>query len=297
MKAPRVLVVHRRSAYTDIVSDRRHPKIKELIDLGDPLIASYVEAHEHHRASMATVRNALEERSLDYTWRHHIPDLNPDDFDLVVTVGGDGTVLHASHAIGKTPVLAVNSSPSTSVGFFTCTDAAGFGAYLDRVMGGEVRPVTLSRMEVSVNDEIVTDRALNDVLFCHDCPASMTRYILMFDGVREDQISSGVWVGTAAGSTAALRAAGGKPMSPRSKRLQFVVREPFPRGGAMSSRFPSAIKGMIPDGHRLTIFSKTEVAMLYVDGPHVVFSVNFGDKVTYRRSDNPLSLFIDDDKN
>ena len=296
MSGPRILVVHRRSAYTDAVSDKRHPKIKKLLEMGDPLIAGYVAAHEHHTASMATVRAALDERALDYTWRHHIHDLSPDAFDLVVTVGGDGTVLHASHAINRTPVVAVNSSPSTSVGFFTCTDADGFGRYLDRVLTGEVKPVTLSRMRVSVNDSIVTDHALNDVLFCHDCPASTTRYVLQVDNVREDQISSGVWVSTAAGSTAALKAAGGKAMSPRSKQLQYVVREPFPRGGGSMRRLPTATKGMIPAGRRLVIYSKTEVARLYVDGPHVVFSVNFGDKVAYERSDKPLNLYMVDSK-
>jgi NAD+ kinase len=296
MSGPGILVVHRRSAYTDIVTESRHPTIKKLIRAGDPLIASYVAAHESHIKSMDRVRQTLVARGLDFLWRHHIDDLNPDDFNLVVTVGGDGTVLHASHAIEKTPVLAVNSSPSTSVGFFTCTDAAGFGAYLDQALEGRIKPMTLSRMEVSVNEKIVTDRALNDVLFCHDCPASMTRYVLTFNGSAEDQISSGVWVGTAAGSTAALKAAGGCAMSPRSKRLQYVVREPFPRGGVDARQFPRMVKGMIPDGERLVIFSKTEVARLYVDGPHVVFSVNFGDRVTYRRSDKPLSLFIDVDK-
>lgn len=291
MTASKILVVHRRSAYTDIVSDSRQPRIKSLIHDGDPLIASYVAAHENHTASMAKVESALKERGLDYTWRHHIDDLNPDDFDLVVTVGGDGTVLHASHAIEKPPVLAVNSAPTTSAGFFTCTDADGFGAVLDQVLAGEMKPVKLSRMEVRVNDKIVTDRALNDVLFCHACPASTTRYVLMFNDTNEHQISSGIWIGTSAGSTAALKAAGGRPMAPGSRQLQFVVREPFPYGGGNTRRLPGAVKGMIPAGRSLSIFSKTEVARLYVDGPHVVFSVDFGDKVTFALSDKAFSLF------
>jgi hypothetical protein len=99
-------------------------------------------------------------------------------------------------------------------------------------------------------------------------------------------------VGTAAGSTAALKAAGGRPMSPRSRRLQFVVREPFPSGGGTARRLPVTTKGVIPDGSRLSLFSKTDVARLYIDGPHVVFSVNFGDKITFERSDKAFSLFM-----
>ena len=107
----------------------------------------------------------------------------------------------------------------------------------------------------------------------------------------EDQLSSGVWVATAAGSTAAIRAAGGKPMSFRSRRLQFSVREPFPSGGAKVRHRPKMTKGFVADKETLSIFSKTEAARLYVDGPHVVFKVSFGDAVSFARSDKPLSIY------
>jgi NAD+ kinase len=291
MTHPRILVIHRRSPYTDFVSENGHPHIKKLIESGNRLVAGLVAAHDNHTASMSRVAEALERRGIEATWRHNIGRINPDAYDLVVTVGGDGTVLHASHAIERTAVLAVNSAPTTSVGFFTCTDAHGFGARLDEVLQGGMKPMRLSRMVVRVNDEIVTDRALNDVLFCHDCPASTTRYLLQHDGQEEDQLSSGVWVATAAGSTAAIRAAGGKPMSPRSKRLQFAVREPFPSGGARSQSHPQMTKGFVADRATLSIFSKTEAARLYVDGPHVVFKVSFGDVVRFARSEKPLSIY------
>ena len=290
MSHPRVLVVHRRSAYTDFIANQTS-RIKKLIESGDPLVASLVSAHDNHIASMETVEGVLRDRGVSATWRHDIGDLNPDTFDLVVTVGGDGTVLHASHAIEKTAVLAVNSSPSTSVGFFTCTDAAHFGEFLDRVLDRRIQPRKLSRMEVRVNDRRVTDLALNDVLFCHDCPASTTRYVLGFNGTREDQLSSGVWVSTAAGSTAAIKSAGGKAMAQGSRRLQFVVREPFPNGGAETQRPPRITEGFIAEGDTLSIASKTEAARLYVDGPHVVFSVDFGDMVSFSKSGKPLSIF------
>ena len=85
------------------------------------------------------------------------------------------------------------------------------------------------------------------MLFCHDCPASTTRYLLTFDGRTEDQISSGIWISTAAGSTSVIRSAGGKEMPPRSRRLQFAVREPFPLGGKDSRVAPTLIHGYVPE--------------------------------------------------
>jgi NAD+ kinase len=291
MKVEKILVVHRRSTYTDLVSEQKHAKITQLIKTGDPLVDGIVAAHKNHTASMQKVKKILKDRGLSATWRHRIGELRPDDFDLVVAVGGDGTVLHASHAIGKTPVLAVNSSPSTSVGFFTGADAARFDQVLDQVISGAFRPITLCRMKVEVGGRVVTDRVLNDVLFCHACPASTTRYRFSFDGRTESQVSSGVWVSTAAGSTGGIRSAGGKVMPPRSRRLQFVVREPNPSGDKRERRAPRMIHGFVPDKKLFKIRSKTDAARLYIDGPHLVFPVDFGDEVTLSKSDSPLHLF------
>ncbi len=262
-----------------------------LVKAGDPLVSGIVSAHKDHTESMRKVKKTLKKRGLNATWRHRIENLNPDDYDLVIAVGGDGTVLHASHSIGDTPVLAVNSSPSTSVGFFTEANADTFELLLDQLLEGSLVLMSLCRMEVRVNEKVVTSGALNDVLFCHDCPASTTRYMLSFGGEYENQLSSGVWVSTAAGSTAAIQSAGGRVMPPRSKRLQFVVREPFPSGGGEKQQEPTLVDGFISEGELLTIRSKTAAARLYVDGPHVVFPVHFGDVVTFSRSATPLKLF------
>ncbi len=291
MRHARILVVQLGSTYTHLVSERRHAGVANLVEAHDPLVEKMIAAHKRHDETIEKVKSALEKRELDSTWSAIVGELDLDEFDLVVPIGGDGTVLHASHAIGNTPVLAVNSSPTTSVGFFTAATADNFGEVLDQVLAGSIDPVTLCRMEIRVNDEIVTKRALNDVLFCHDCPASTTRYVLTFNGDGEDQLSSGVWVSTAAGSTAAIRAAGGKAMPARSRRLQFMVREPFPSGGAEEQTHPQLIHGFISEGETLSIRSKTAAARLYVDGPHVVFPVDFGDKVTFSRSDESLRLF------
>jgi NAD+ kinase len=290
MSRPNILVVHLSSSYKRLVARRRSSRVAKLARKNDPLVQQMINAHESHEESLRAVRSALKERRLPSTWTGNIGEMELADVDLVVTVGGDGTVLHASHAIGATPVLAVNSSPSTSAGFFTAATAATFGRVLDEVLDGAFEPVILCRMEIQVNGEVVTRRALNDGLFCHDCPASTTRYLLTFDGRTEDQVSSGVWVSTAAGSTAAIRAAGGRAMRPRSRRLQFVVREPFPSGGAVEQRPPEITAGFIRDGDRLSIISRTEAARLYVDGPHVVFPVDFGDTVTFGRSGESLRL-------
>src|SRR5205814_102880 len=84
---------------------------------------------------------------------------------------------------------------------------------------------------VRINGDVVTSRVLNDMPFCHQSPAATARYIVEHRGVVEEQKSSGMWIGPAAGSTAAQHSAGGKVLPLTSADLQMVVREPYkPRG-------------------------------------------------------------------
>ena len=290
MSLQRILVIHRRSTYTEMVSMGAFEPFKVMMNRRDPLVTNFIAAHEDHEKAMASIRRVLSDRDLDFTWRYDLVGVDPDQFDLVVTVGGDGTVLHASHSIGDTPVLAINSSPHTSVGYFTAGEAADFGEILDKALDGSLVSTRLFRMEVRINGEVVNNRVLNDVLFSHDCPASTTRYLLQHGDLHEEQMSSGVWISTATGSTAAIRAAGGKSMRAGSRRLQFVVREPGPSGGALDLGRATLVRGFVRKQDTLSIRSKTSAARLYIDGPHVAVPVDFGDIVTFSGGLRPINL-------
>src|SRR4029453_1431301 len=129
--------------------------------------------------------------------------------DLVVTVGGDGTLLSASHYVDDVPILAINSAPSHSVGFFCGARSGEAKSAITAAMRGTLRRTVLTRMKVTLNGEVVAGRVLNDTLFCHASPAATSRYILELGETFEQQKSSGMWIGPAAGSTAAQRSAGG----------------------------------------------------------------------------------------
>lgn len=290
MTAARILVVHRESAYSEVATDGALGRVKGLLDRRDPLVADIVRAHERHAASMERIRREIGSRDVDATWRHDWSDLDPADFDLVITVGGDGTVLRASHSIGDTPVLAINSSPETSRGYLTAGGAAALGGLLDAFLGGALEATSLYRMEVRVNGSVIDARVLNDALFSHLCPASTTRYELQVGDAREEQLSSGVWVCTAAGSTAVVRAAGGKEMRPGSRRLQFIVREPGPLCGPGGMSPPGLARGFAGSDCPISIRSKTSAARLYLDGPHLVHRIDFGDVVEFHGAACPLRL-------
>jgi NAD+ kinase len=149
-------------------------------------------------------------------------------------------------------------------------------------------------MQVELNGVVVSRRVLNDALFCHEVPAATSRYILTVrpDGsdrkpaYEEEQKSSGLWIGPAAGSTAAQRSAGGRILPLASHRIQYVVREAYtPLGKPLSLS-----RGTVDDGGSIVLRSKMRQAKLFLDGPHVVHEVGLGDVVTLCRSDEALTV-------
>jgi NAD+ kinase len=287
-RAPRVALVVKRSAYTEWIEERRDGRMKKLLAASDATVARLRDAHEEHERTVLATMGALRSIGADV---HDIADptrpFTAPRVDLVVTVGGDGTLLAASHSVGAVPILGVNSAPSHSVGFFCgARGEAEVGDALARAFAGELGRAVLTRMQVSVNGAVVAARVLNDVLFCHASPAATSRYILELGRVVEEQKSSGFWVGPAAGSTAAQRSAGGRVLPLTSKKLQLVVREPYtPHGERYRVRC-----ALIPPGGLLRVRSKIHDAKLYIDGPHEVVDVRFGDVLEVTQAREPLTL-------
>jgi NAD+ kinase len=208
-----------------------------------------------------------------------------------VTVGGDGTVLAASHQIGsRTRLLGVNSAPESSVGFFCAATKGTVGPTLEAALEGKLRGVTLARMRVEINERLLHNRVLNEALFCHASPAATSRYILrVTKGGRtkeEEQKSSGLWIGPAAGSTAAQRSAGGNILPLTSTRIQFVVREPYLGGGVA----PKLVVGLIDAADQLELLSKMRTGKLFLDGHHDEHDFGIGDRIVMKRSDESLTV-------
>lgn len=282
----RVAVVIKRSAW-DLAKDEPEDRLHALLERGDPTVANVMAGHAEHAETVAEVKRALESSGALVTRVGRWKDgLDADDFDLVVTVGGDGTLLHAAQNVGATPVLAVNSSPSTSVGFFCGARKGRVLAALEQAVAGKLKRAYLTRMRVIVNGELVSSRVLNDALFCHRSPAATSRYILELGDIHEEQKSSGFWVGPAAGSTAGQRSAGGDVLPLTSRSLQLIVREPYrPKG------VPYRLSTVrVSPGDRLRVRSKSRQMRMYLDGPDNIVQIGLGDVVEFTHSPEPLCL-------
>jgi len=284
---PKVLVVYKKSTYQRYVG-RAQERLKELIEHSDVSVEGLLHEHEIHQETLRQAKVALRDLGASAVLRYR-PEPLPEEgaWDLIVTLGGDGTLLWASHlADSSTPMLAINSAPATSVGYFCAGDGHNVHQVLADALAGKLKSSRLARMRVDVGHNVISTRVLNDALYCHESPAATSRYILEYADDQERQMSSGVWVGPAAGSTAAIRSAGGKVLPTGSQRIQFVVREPY-RGVDNKYRL---VKGMVPPGEDLRITSRMTKGRIFLDGTQKVYSIGIGDRICMSLSDEPLTL-------
>ncbi len=148
-----------------------------------------------------------------------LPRLDPSALDLLVTFGGDGTLLHGARLLqGRdVPVLGVNFG---RVGFLTSVPREAMVHALECFAGGDYR---LSRRGALMavldgqhpGEEDETLIALNDVVLHKGGVARVVRFQVLIDGEPMGPISAdGVVVASATGSTAYSLSAGGPIVVP-----------------------------------------------------------------------------------
>jgi NAD+ kinase len=128
--------------------------------------------------------------------------------DLVVTVGGDGTVLKTAMTLPEqeTPILAVNMGRR---GYLTEVEPAKAVMAVESVRKGSYKIEKRAKLAVDMNGTHVVD-ALNEVVVSSGSPAKMLDLRITVDSEQLLKFrGDGVIVSTATGSTAYAMSAGG----------------------------------------------------------------------------------------
>jgi NAD+ kinase len=283
--AKKVLVLTRITTFEQLTSTGGKGVLDTLARQGKQWFERIEEAHEEHLQTLKVIRDAVRELRLKARFVSSMEGIEPARFDAVITAGGDGTVLHGSHHVDHTPMLGVRSSRH-SAGYLTGADRNNVHEKLAMFAQGTLASTTLQRMTVLIGGRVAHDKVLNEALFSHPNPAVTTRYTLVVNGLSEEQMSSGLWVGPAAGSTAAIRAAGGRVLAPSSRNLQWLVREHISRPGTRVA----LQSGLVRPGREIRIYNKWQPSRLYLDGPHLTVGVRPAQDISMRLSDRPLTL-------
>jgi len=307
----KLLVVEKISAH-DLAFEHDNVEMQELILKKDPSVRGLLLAHKEHGQAVKKLDEYLSSPSLrricewQRVYRDGLTAELAKEADIIITLGGDGTFLWAARFIevGSTQIIGINSSPSTSVGYYSTGNVYDFCSKFDLLLDKRwTNDVSLTRLEYTINGKPPTSLSeryvLNEVLFCAEHPADMSRYLLKTREGEEEQKSSGVWVSTPAGSTAALLSAGGVIQPWSDERLQYVVREPYKAitnpdksfyrltHGFISPRAnwkteEDNLESIVMDSMEITC--KMRTGILCLDGSTITKKVTYGDRITIRPS-------------
>ncbi len=209
---------------------------------------------------------------LQSSWDDGIDQINGDT-DLIVSVGGDGTLLRVARLVAPSgiPILGVNAG---RLGFLTEVDASGASELLPRALDGEGR--IEERTMLAVNHDGATSYALNDAIISRGGPARTVQV-----GVTVNDIEllafrgDGVVVATATGSTAYNLSAGGPVLPPTTAELIINPVSAHP-----ASESPVLVE---PDAEIVIHIRTDHGATLSLDGQDD-FNVSDDAVITVRRS-------------
>jgi NAD+ kinase len=157
-------------------------------------------------------------------------DAFPHDLDLVFVLGGDGTLLRAADAVGRSgvPLLGINFG---HLGFLSELERSELEAGLKRLLddGFTIEERLLLEGDIVDGGRARTVRALNDIIVAKTATGRAIRLAVSIGGVPfVSWAADGVIVATATGSTAYSFSAGGPIVSPRMECI--VVTPVSPHG-------------------------------------------------------------------
>jgi NAD+ kinase len=139
--------------------------------------------------------------------------------DLLVVLGGDGTILQVLHALKERsrPIFGINLG---TLGFLTCMGAAAWPQAVEAIVRGtyKLSERTLLRAEiVRGGATIATHSALNDAVIGRGEQSQLIRLDVSVDGATlSEYTADGLIVATPTGSTAYSLSAGGPVLTPDS---------------------------------------------------------------------------------
>jgi NAD+ kinase len=209
----------------------------------------------------------------------------PQGCDLMIVLGGDGTLLSAARAIGglEIPLFAVNLG---GLGFLTAITTAEIYPELERALRGEHRVARrkLLAVEVVRGDETVASyHALNDAVLTK---VAIARMIDLEAWVDQQLVceykADGLIVSTPTGSTAYSLSAGGPVIFPSVPAILLTPICPH----TLTNR-----PVLVPETSviRILAHNPTESTYLTIDG-QVGTTVLDGDAIVCRSSDHALHL-------
>lgn len=218
---------------------------------------------------------------LSSSWEWEKARTQINDTDLILSVGGDGTILRAAQVVVLTdiPITGINMG---RFGFMTELSVDEALEKLPALLAGEGWIDERCLLEAKLSpggagaESPQPFYALNDAVVARGAAVRLIHVEVSIDGTRLSTYQAdGVIASTATGSTSYALAAGGPILHPQAEEFLLVPISPH-----LGSVYPMVIS---PDAAVQLHLTSTNPAVLSIDG-HITLPLSAGATVTVRRS-------------
>jgi NAD+ kinase len=200
------------------------------------------------------------------------------DMDLMISLGGDGTILSTVRAIeGSTvPILGVNIG---HLGFLTSVESSEMKRAIEKIKSGDfyIETRDMLECELDINGEKKIYSALNDIVVSRGTLSKIIYFDISVDGTLYNNFTAdGVIVSTSTGSTGYSLSAGGPIIYPSLCAISITPICPL----------ELTAKAIILDSRSeidIHMAKKYESAFLSLDG-QIVVELNETNRVKVRSS-------------
>ena len=253
-----------------------------------PAVLYHPKIVETHRVA-DDIRDWLRERGFDpwlaLTWDEEAIRPRIPDRDLLIVLGGDGSMLRAARmaAAQGVPILGVNMG---RLGFLSEMSPDNWRERLPKVFDGGcwIEERMMLKAETWRGDTRLGEHlALNDVVVSRGSLARVVNLRTLIDGDRlTTYVADGLIISTATGSTAYALAAGGPILPPTLRNILLIP---------IAAHLTLSRAIVLSEGAEVQVHVSTDhQAILTVDG-QFEFELRDGDRVDVRASDY-VSRFV-----
>ncbi len=233
----------------------------------------------------------------DSVYHPHLREsLEAGECDVLIALGGDGTMLRAGRLVAPfdVPVLGINAG---SFGFLTELGRGGWADALPLLLAGNYRLERrmMLRCELLRAEKVLeTWDVLNEVVVCRGRDVRPIQVSASVDGLpMTTYIADGLIVSTATGSTAYALAAGGPIMPPELRNLLIIPVAPhlslsraiiLSEGVQVDLAVHTKHEAVVSaDGHNPLALENDDIVRVYA-GTHGVSFIRFKDQSDFYRN-------------
>ncbi len=292
--APRVVLVHRRTEYTELLA--RHAtrgQAEFFLTSRGRSIDDVTARHESLQSTLTRVSAAIPEGVRQA--RVERSDLDRYVFspeDVIVIVGQDGLVANVAKYLDGQPVIGIDPEPQRNAGVLVPHAATDAAELIAAVIAGRASVAARAMVQATLDDG-QTLTALNE-LYVGDDGHQSSRYVVTTPaGESERQSSSGVIISTGTGSTgwaasiASDRGLAEVLPTADSAMLGWYIREAWPS----RSTGRTLTAGVIGEGERLEFVVESDTLVAFGDGIEDDYlAIGWGQRLTVGVSERRLNL-------